>query len=68
MNQRKLPSVKTISFKNFLLISLSKDWLAVNEEKALVFEAKLTKNGKLQLCADLSKLSQSCKEVDVIES
>ncbi len=64
MNQRKLPSVKTTLFKDFLLIPFSKDWLAVNEGKPLVFEAKLTKNGKLQLCAELSKLSQGCKEVD----
>ncbi len=66
MNQRKLPSVKTTLFKDFLLIPLSKDWLAVNEGKSLVFEAKLTKNGKLELSSRLAALDRS-KEVDINE-
>ena len=63
MKNLNLGEVKTTPFKDFLLISLSKDWLAVNEEKALVFEAKLTKNGKLELSASLSALDGS-KRVD----
>ncbi len=58
--------VKTSFFKDNLLISLSKDWLAINEGKPLVFEAKLTKNGKLELSASLAALDSS-KEVDNVE-
>ena len=68
MKSLDLGEVETTISTKFLLIPLSKEWLAVNEGKSLVFEAKITKNGKLQLCAELSKLLQSCKEVDVIES
>jgi len=65
--QVNLGQVKTTLFKDFLLIPLSKEWLSANDEKPIIFEAKLTKNGKLQLCAELSKLSQRCKEVDTNE-
>ena len=59
-----LDPVKTRPFNDFLLIPLSKKWLQVNDGKPLVFEAKLTEKGKLELCANLSKLSHNSKEVD----
>ena len=54
--------VQTTPLDDFLLIPLSKKWLFVNEGKPLVFEAKLTKNGKLELSASLAALDSS-KEV-----
>jgi len=54
--------VQTTPLDDFLFIPLSKKWLFVNEGKPLVFEAKLTKNGKLELSASLAALDSS-KEV-----
>lgn len=63
MKEIKLGSIQTKTFDNFLFIPLPKKWLAVNDDRPIDFEAKLTKDGKLELCANLSKLSHSSKEV-----
>lgn len=63
MTSQDLGQVQTEVFNDFLLIPLEGRWLQVNDGKPLVFEAKLTKDGKLELCANLSKLSHSSKEV-----
>ena len=61
-----LPQVKTTSSKDFLLIPLEKSWLNVNDGKPIVFDARLTKNGKLILTGSLSKLVRT-NEVDTNE-
>ena len=58
-----LGKVKTAPFKDFLLIPLSKEWYQANDGKPIVFDARLTLNGKLVLTGSLSKLV-STKEVD----
>ncbi len=64
-----LDPVKTIPFKDdFILVAMSKDFLRANDGKQLVFDVKLTLDGKLKLCASLSKLSHNSKDVDTIET
>jgi len=62
LKEINLGTTKGHVFEEFLIVSLSKKWLFVNEGKPLVFEAKLTKNGKLELSASLAALDSS-KEV-----
>ena len=64
MKETKLGSIQTKTFDEFLFIGFDKKWLLVNDGKSIEFETKLTKDGKLELCANLSKLSHSSKEVD----
>jgi len=68
LKEINLDSVKTIPLQDFLVIPISKKFLIANNGKQIVFEAKLTLDGKLQLCAELSKLTQSYKEVINCES
>jgi len=49
-------------FGGYLLLSFSKDWEKLNNNKPIVFDAKL-ENGKLIFCANLGRL-QKIKEVD----
>jgi len=57
-----LGQVKAITFKDFLLIALSKQFLHANDGKQIVFDTKLNES-KLTLSANLSKLD-SVKKVD----
>ena len=57
-----LGSVRTIPFKDFLLIALSKQFLHANDGKQIVFDTKLN-GSKLTLSANLTKLD-SVKKVD----
>lgn len=61
MKEINLRTTKTKFFDDFLLISLSKKWIAVNDGNPLEFEAKLIE-GQLVLCAKLTRL-QRTKEV-----
>lgn len=63
MKERILDPIKTKPFDKFLILALEDRWLQVNDGKPLVFEAKLTKNGKLELSASLAALDSS-KDVD----
>ena len=63
LKESNLGKIKSHSFSDYQIIAISKEFLHVNNEKPLIFEAKLTKDGKLELCANLSKLSHSSKEV-----
>lgn len=49
-------------FGGYLLLSFSKDWEKLNNNKPIIFEAKI-ENGKLILCGNLARL-QRIKEVD----
>lgn len=62
MKETNLGKVKTLLFNDFLLIVFSKKWLAVNDDKPIDFEAKLTEKGNLELTARLAALVNS-KEV-----
>ncbi len=62
MKEIDLGQVKTTPFKDFLLIPFSKDWLVANDGNQIVFDSKLTLNGKLVLVGTLSKLART-KEV-----
>ena len=66
MRETDLGQVKTTTFKDSLLIPLSRDWLAANDGKQIVFDSKLTLDGKLVLTGSLSKLVRT-KDVDDIE-
>ncbi len=61
LSEKKLGKTKTHLFSDFLLIPLSKKWIAVNDGNSLEFEAKLIE-GQLVLCAKLTRL-QRTKEV-----
>ncbi len=63
MKNLYLGEVKTIPFKDFLIVPFSKDWLNANNGEPIVFDAKLTLNGKLILTGSLSKLVRT-KDVD----
>lgn len=62
MTSFDLGQVKAITFKDFLLIALSKQFLHANDGKQIVFDTKLNES-KLTLSANLSKLD-SVKKVD----
>lgn len=61
----KLPNIKSHIFENSLLIALSNEWMRVNGNKPLEFEAKIEKN-RLVLSASLETLDKT-KEVDTNE-
>ncbi|MCH7969007.1 MAG: hypothetical protein IH841_07180 [Thaumarchaeota archaeon] len=63
MKDLDLDKTTSHSFSDYEIIALSKEFRHANDGKPLIFEAKLTKDGKLELCANLSKLSHSSKEV-----
>ena len=63
MTSQDLGQVQTEVFNDFLLIPLESRWLQVNDGKPLVFEAKLTEKGNLELTARLAALVNS-KDVD----
>ena len=60
--------IRTKPFDKFLILALEERWLRVNQGKPLVFEAKLSMDGKLEFSARLAKLSGNSKEVDTMES
>ncbi len=63
LKSRELGKAKTFPFEKHWILAFDNRWLQVNDKKPLVFEVKLTKNGKLELSASLSALDSS-KEVD----
>lgn len=63
MKESNLGKIKSHSFSDYQIIAISKEFLHVNNEKPLIFEAKLTEKGNLELTARLAALVNS-KEVD----
>ena len=64
LKEISLEAVEAKPYHEFLIIPLEKSWLKVNNEKPLIFEVKITKNGKLELSSRLAALDSS-KEVDI---
>ena len=52
----KLGFINTIRFKDHIVISISQEWLSLNNGHDLTFEAKLTKDGHLVLTSKLKTL------------
>ena len=63
MKEFNLGKFKTEHFDKFLLLGFSEKWLDVNGGKPIVFDAKVTKEGKLVLAVCLTELAKT-KEVD----
>ena len=59
MKDLDLDKITSHSFSDYEIIALSKEFRQVNDGKPLVFESKLTKNGKLELSASLAALDSS---------
>lgn len=63
LKESKLGKTTSHSFSDYEIIALSKEFLHANDGKPLVFEAKLTEKGNLELTARLATLVNS-KDVD----
>ena len=59
LKEINLDSVKTIPFQDFLVIPISKEFLIANNGKQIVFDSKLTLDGKLVLVGTLTKLART---------
>ena len=59
MKEINLGIVQTKNFEDFLIIGLSKNWIYANDEKPIVFHARLSPDGKLVLTGTLSNLSNT---------
>ncbi len=56
---KNLGRVKVNIFENYLILSLSKQWISLNENKPLEFDIELTKEGKLILSSTLAGLNKT---------
>ncbi len=62
MKSLDLGQVKSILFKDYVIIPIAKEFLIVNQNNPIIFKAEIALNGKLVLTGSLSKLV-STKEV-----
>jgi hypothetical protein len=58
-------SVVAKEFDDFLIISLSKKWIQLNENKPLEFDVIISEEGKLVLSSRLARLDKTREVIDI---
>ena len=64
MKERNLGLLNAKKFDRYLVVGFSDRWLDLNAGKDIVFDVKLTKEGRLVLSAKLCELDRTNEDVN----